>query len=116
MGRNITNSFFFLIFFSSSSEVSSTVAEPVYIANGEQKLFDLYVSYAKTDADFVDHNLAPTLEHGPRATYRLCLHHRDFPQDSSIYDTVSLASESSAKILIVLSKAYLAESWCAVRL
>ena len=75
----------------------------------------MYVSYAKTDADFVDHNLAPTLEHGPRATYRLCLHHRDFPQDSSIYDTVSLASESSAKILIVLSKAYLAEEWCAVR-
>ena len=32
--------------------MSSTVAEPVYIANGEQKLFDLYVSYAKTDADF----------------------------------------------------------------
>ena len=105
----------FFIYLSSSSEVSSTVAEPVYIANGEQKLFDLYVSYAKTDADFVDHNLAPTLEHGPRATYRLCLHHRDFPQDSSIYDTVSLASESSAKILIVLSKAYLTEEWCAVR-
>jgi hypothetical protein len=84
----------------------------------EAKLFDLYVSYAKEDAEFVDHNLAPTLEHGPRATYRLCVHHRDFPQDlshASVYDTVAVATESSAKILIVLSKAYLAKEWPTVK-
>lgn len=92
-------------------------------SNGTEapRLFDLYISYAKTDAEFVDQNLAPTLEHGPRsASYRLCLHHRDFPpasghQEESVYDTVSLATESSAKILIVLSKAYLATEWPLVK-
>ena len=76
----------------------------------------MYVSYAKHDADFVDHTLAPTLEHGlqARSAYRLCLRHRDFPPSyevTSVYDTVSLAVDSSAKILIVLSKAYLAHEW-----
>ena len=76
----------------------------------------MYVSYAKEEADFVDHTLAPTLEHGlqARAAYRLCLRHRDFPptyEVASVYDTVSLAVDSSAKILIVLSKAYLAHEW-----
>ena len=76
----------------------------------------MYVSYAKQEADFVDHTLAPTLEHGlqARAAYRLCLRHRDFPptyEVASVYDTVSLAVDSSAKILIVLSKAYLAHEW-----
>ena len=82
----------------------------------QTKPFDLYVSYAKHDADFVDHTLAPTLEHGlqARSAYRLCLRHRDFPPSyevTSVYDTVSLAVDSSAKILIVLSKAYLAHEW-----
>ena len=83
----------------------------------QTKPFDLYVSYAKHDADFVDHTLAPTLEHGlqpARSAYRLCLRHRDFPpsyEATSVYDTVSLAVDSSAKILIVLSKAYLAQEW-----
>lgn len=99
----------------SSSLSAATATSTTCQAN----LFDLYISYAKTDADFVDHNLAPTLEHGPRAaTYRLCLHHRDFPSlqyGESVNDTVTLAAESSAKILIVLSKAYLAHEWPLVK-
>ena len=91
----------------------------------ETQLFDVYISYAKADADFVDHTLAPTLEHGARTTYRLCVHHRDFPPPSadaspvqnfaSIYNAVTLAADSSAKILLVLSKAYLTQEWPQVK-
>ena len=97
--------------YESSRSTTSTHPEIASTAIGV-KMFDLYISYAKKDAEFVDHNLAPTLEHGPRSsTYRLCLHHRDSPVSSSVYDTVSMASEASAKTLIVLSKTYLAEEW-----
>ena len=98
-------------------------------ANSDTNLFDVYISYAKADSDFVDQNLAPTLEHhgGNGSTYRLCLHHRDFPLPNndqhsqqqnnftSIYNAVTLATESSAKMLLVLSKAYLAQEWPQVK-
>ena len=108
---------------------------PPHITNGttstatvngvDTTLFDVYISYAKADSDFVDQNLAPTLEHGGNgSTYRLCVHHRDFPLPAvdsqqmnfaSIYNAVTLATESSAKMLLVLSKAYLVQEWPQVR-
>ena len=81
----------------------------------QNKLFDVYVSYSSKDSDFVDHTLAPTLEHGATA-YRLCLHQRDFPPSASVYDTVSVATESSARVLVVLSKTYLETEWPHVRI
>ncbi len=114
----------------STASGGQPTSQPLHLAEGNvnngkngAKLFDLYISYAKQDSEFVDHNLAPTLEYGHRSnSYRLCLHHRDFPNSpdsnpglQSVYDTVSLASESSAKILLVLSKAYLATEWHSVK-
>ena len=76
-------------------------------ANGDgQKLFDVYISYSTKDAEFVDESLAPTLEKGA-TSYKLCLHQRDFPPTASLYDTVSVATESSSRIILVLTKAYL---------
>ena len=81
----------------------------------QNKLFDVYVSYSSKDSDFVDQTLAPTLEHGSTA-YRLCLHQRDFPPSASVYDTVSVATESSARVLVVLSRSYLDNEWPHVRI
>ena len=66
------------------------------------------------DRDFVEQSFAPNLEHG-NTSYRLCLHQRDFPASTPVYDTVSVAVESSARALIVLSRSYLSLEWTQIR-
>lgn len=125
--------------YESSRSSSSTVSASCVVSSGAftgenqmthspstiypNKLFDVYISYSSKDADFVDNTLAPTLEQGtgitsPNGTeigqtakYRLCLHQRNFPPNASVYDTVSVASESSSRILVVLSYSYLETEW-----
>ncbi len=106
--------------YNSSVGTASGLETSTTIQSGETtKLFDLYVSYAQSDSDFVDHSLAPTLEHSPHTTYRLCLHHRDAPKSlpDASYDmsVASFAAESSTKILVVMSKEYLATEWPIVK-
>ena len=81
---------------------------------GKPKLFDVFLCYCRVDEEFVDHTLAPTLEHGA-TSYRLCLHQRDFQPNASIYDNVTLASETSSRILVVLSRAFLNSQWMHVK-
>ena len=81
----------------------------------QNKLFDVYISYSMKDADFVDQSLAPTLEQGA-TSFKLCLHQRDFPPSASLYDTVSVATESSSRVVVVLSKAYLESEWPHVKI
>ena len=81
----------------------------------QNKLFDIYISYSVKDADFVDQTLAPTLEHGA-TSYKLCLHQRDFPPSASLFDTVSVATESSSRVILVLSKSYLETEWPHVKI
>ena len=76
-------------------------------AGGKDKLFDVFMSYSIEDRDFVEQSFAPNLEHGP-TSYRLCLHQRDFPATAPVFNTVTVAVESSARVLIVLSRSYLA--------
>ena len=71
-------------------------------------------SYSVADRDFVEQRFAPNLEHG-NTSYRLCLHQRDFPATTPVYDTVSVAVESSARALVVLSRAYLSLEWTQIR-
>ena len=91
--------FFILFFFGTFSEQARN-----------NKLFDVFVCYCHHDSEFVDHTLAPTLEHGA-TSYRLCLHQRDFPPSASVYDTVTVATESSSRVLVVVSRAFLASEW-----
>ena len=74
----------------------------------------IYCSYSVADRDFVEQSFAPNLEHG-NTSYRLCLHQRDFPATTPVYDTVSVAVESSARALIVLSRSYLSLEWTQIR-
>jgi len=94
---------------------------------GQNRLFDVYVSYSTKDAEFVDHTLAPALEGAAAAeagnvagasstSYKLCLHQRDFPPSASLYDTVAVAVESSARVVLVLTRAYLEAEWPHVRI
>ena len=91
-----------------SSEIYESRSGSSSIASGntlyaQNKLFDIYISYSVKDFDFVDQSLAPTLERGA-TSYKLCLHQRDFPSNATVYDTVTVAAESSARVLIILSK------------
>jgi len=86
-----------------------------YSSTGSKdKLFDVFISYSVEDRDFVEQSFAPSLEHGA-TSYRLCLHQRDFPTSSPVNDTVSVAIESSARALVVLSRDYLAHQWDQIR-
>ena len=97
-----------------SSVTSSTVSS-------HNKLFDVYITYASSDADFVDATLAPTLEHGGgggqhSTSYRVCLQKRDFPTNTTdIQEAVTVAAESSSRVLMVLTRAYLQTEWPALK-
>ena len=43
--------------------------------------------------------------------FRLCLHQRDFNPATPLYDSVTVATESSAKTIIMLSRSYLQTVW-----
>ena len=82
--------------------------------NDKDKLFDVFISYSVEDRDFVEQSFAPNLEHGTTSD-RLCLHQRNFPPTTPVFDTVSVAVESSARALVVLSRPYLSSQWSQIR-
>lgn len=92
---------------------SDNNAGSVYSTSND-KLFDVFISYAPEDGDLVEGSLAANLEHGA-TSYRLCLHQRDFPPTTPLADTVSVAVETSTRAVIVLSRAYLATQWVNIR-
>ena len=89
-------------------------SEASAIYGAKDKLFDVFISYAVEDAEFVEQTFAQNLEHGT-TSYRLCLHQRDFPPTTPIADTVSVAVETSTKAIVVLSQTYVANQWPAIR-
>lgn len=101
------------IYDSTASRGSSSAISDRDQAN-KSKLFDVFICYCKGDEEFVDHTLAPTLEHGA-TSYRLCLQQRDFQPNALIYDNVTLASETSSRILVVLSRTFLTSQWAQVK-
>jgi len=93
---------------------SSAANKNTAVYNDKDKLFDVFISYSVEDRDFVEQSFAPNLEHGA-TSYRLCLHQRDFPPTTPVFDTVSVAVESSARALVVLSRSYLSNQWSQIR-
>ena len=82
----------------------------------EGRLFDLFLTYSLEDRGLAEDRLAPGLEQGS-SSYRLCLHHRDFPPSTPLHDSVTVAAESSARTLLLLSPSYVAtpsSPWCGV--
>ena len=96
----------------SKTKLGGRKSDVVY--SNKDKLFDVFISYSQADRDFVEQSFAPNLEHGA-TSYRLCLHQRDFPPTTPVFDTVSVAVESSARALIVLSRSYLSLEWTKIR-
>ena len=100
--------------YSKSNEIyesrCSSIASENRGGSQQNKLFDVFIGYCREDEEFVDQSLAPTLEHSS-TSYRLCLQQRDFSPQATIYDNVTLATEASTKVLIVLSRAFVISEW-----
>ena len=73
------------------------------------KLFDAYISYSPGDDVFVRQVLAHDLEVGSK--YRVCLHHRDLPNNTVVSDTVVRAGEAAQRTIVVLSPNFLKTEW-----
>ena len=72
--------------------------------------YDLFVSYNRYDYQWVNEVLQPKLE--DELGLRLCLHHRDFRLGEVITKQIMESIESSKKTLFILSKSFLASTWC----
>ncbi|XP_076458145.1 toll-like receptor 2 type-2 isoform X2 [Babylonia areolata] len=72
--------------------------------------YDLFVSYAEENMDWVDHQLIPILE--GQWGLRLCVHQRDFVPGKHIVDNISDCVEDSERILLVFSPSFARSEWC----
>ena len=72
--------------------------------------YDLFVSYNQHDYQWVNEILQPKLE--DELKLRLCLHNRDFRLGEVITEQIVESIESSKKTLFILSKSFLASTWC----
>jgi toll-like receptor 13 len=72
--------------------------------------FDVFVSYAGEDTDWVHRHLMPQLE--GRLGLRLCVHERDFTLGRNVLDNVAECVDSSKKMLMVFSKDFVRSEWC----
>ena len=72
--------------------------------------YDVFVSYAVEDCDWVLQRLRPELE--GRLGLRLCLHQRDFIAGKNIVDNIEDCVQSSRKVLMVFSISFARSQWC----
>lgn len=75
----------------------------------KDNMYDAYVAYSLQDEHFVNQILANTLEND--VGYRVCLHYRDFNASTYIADTIIEATESSRRVVLVLSRNFLYNEW-----
>ena len=75
------------------------------------KLYDAFVSYSVKDEDFVNQVLVGQLEQSEEPGYKLCLQHRDLPNNSSIADTYPSIATLCAKQVLVVSLPFLESEW-----
>ena len=73
--------------------------------------YDAFVSYSHGDCDWVIQELRPYLEDEDPA-FRLCLHDRDFMAGAAVADNICCAVNTSRRMVLVLSKAFLRSHWC----
>ncbi|XP_058065695.1 toll-like receptor 7 [Anopheles bellator] len=74
-----------------------------------EKLYDAILVYSAKDAEFVARQLAAELENG-RPPLRLCLQHRDLPEDASHLQLLE-ASRASRRIVVLLTRNFLQTEW-----
>lgn len=79
-------------------------------ASNKDSLYDAFVSYSIKDDEFMRQIFVPNLE-SDEFYYRLCLQHRDLPHSRSIISTWPGVSSLCAKLVLVVSRAFLETEW-----
>ena len=76
--------------------------------------YDAFIAHDKADTLFVKNVLGPALESPDRNgdCLKLCIHQRDFNIGVNIQESILNAVCQSRKTLLVISRKYLASSWC----
>ncbi|KAJ0169372.1 hypothetical protein K1T71_014959 [Dendrolimus kikuchii] len=74
------------------------------------KKFDVFISYAHQDEDFVRDMLLPKLE-GPPINVKTCIHSRDWIVGEMIPYNIAKSVEESRRTVIVLSENFLKSIW-----
>nr|KAG5696804.1 hypothetical protein BaRGS_012827 [Batillaria attramentaria] len=72
--------------------------------------YDVFVSYASEDLQWVRQHLMPELEE--RLGLRLCVHERDFIPGKPIVDNIEETLQTSKKVLMVFSTDFARSQWC----
>nr|ARQ14828.1 toll-like recptor 10 [Oncomelania hupensis] len=72
--------------------------------------YDVFVSYAHEDLPWIQQQLLSHLESG--LNLKLCIHQRDFMVGENIVDNIVHCVQSSKKVLMVFSRAFVASQWC----
>lgn len=78
----------------------------------EEKEYDAFVSFSNHDDRFVLNELLPRLEGRQSASWKLCVHHRDFAVGESIATNIVNAIDRSKRVIIILSNEFLESDWC----
>ena len=95
------------------SKYGIRVLDPVG-KSSQDKLYDAFVSYSHKDDDFVQQIIVPQLEHSD-PSYKLCLQHRDLPNNSSIADSFPGVSHLCAKHILIVTRHYLESEWTQIK-
>jgi Leucine-rich repeat (LRR) protein len=76
------------------------------------KTYDVFISYAHEDANFVEELMVPNLEdQTSEFSYKCLVHVRDFIPGQPIAEQIIDAVDSSNRTLIVLSTSFVASDW-----
>lgn len=74
------------------------------------KTYDVFISFAHEDENFVTDELLPGLETGP-SVFKTCIHLRDWTPGIMIPNQIVTSVEKSRRTLIVVSKSYVKSVW-----
>nr|KAG5712148.1 hypothetical protein BaRGS_014498 [Batillaria attramentaria] len=76
--------------------------------------YDVFVSYASEDEEWVQAHLLPELE--GRWGLRLCTHERDFIPGKNIIENIQDCLETSKKVMMLFSSDFARSQWCQMEL
>lgn len=79
-------------------------------SRGRHFRYDVFVSYAEGNLDWVHRELLPVLEDD--WGMRLCIHQRDFRPGKHIVDNISDCVDDSDRVLLVFSPHFASSEWC----
>ena len=76
---------------------------------GEDKEFDIFVSYANNNEEYVEHYLIKNLV---KRGYRVAYHRVNFPGGQPIHVSIEQCIRKSKRTLVVFSNDYVNSQWC----